>query len=738
MKITPQKNSKFIIIIFFSLFILSGKPVEFGKEKTFFHGYLIDKPIIKIGLGVNLSDIKISSSSGMKIYEVNAKYELMADDVDVVRIKGHKEKLTEKFLVQIAQTKDRKEAEIIAEELKTKIKNQIYVTENTESKLAGAFQVKVGDFLTRGDALHFIKELNQIGIKESWILREEITEDESKPLWILVNDELKNLHEKTVLYFIPSSYQGFLSFNGRDYRGFFVLKASRKGIVLINILNLEDYLKGVVPSELSPYGFKELEAHKAQAVAARTYAIKKLGMYDDLGFDLSDTPNSQFYQGMNAEHPLSSQAVEMTGGEVAVYKGELIDALYASTCGGKTENVENVFGGPSLPYLRSTECVYEKQKEWLLKSRNRILPVLAEGRNISPMIASLFSLKIIPQKIDPVFFREKASYEEALEWIGNTLALLGKNNETYSPQPSPLNYATLVQLIIQAFGWEERVQNLLLSSERDFILKDYKEWKGKDGDYLAYLIQSGIFPSSRKLKNPEELLSRGELAFCLGKVIQSYRELTHSGVFEKLDENNIQLEEERESKELLLSPDVFLLRNNDGISTFASQIYLLGGEKVRWVERGGEVQLLEMVYQPHTNILDRSSLFHRWQIKKSREELEKRINQFYPIGELQDLLPQKRGDSNRVVELLIKGSEAQALVKGFKIRRVLSLKETLFVIDREYDGEGNVSHFIFIGKGWGHGVGLCQVGAFGMAWAGADYREILKKYYHGIKITKIY
>jgi stage II sporulation protein D len=147
---------------------------------------------------------------------------------------------------------------------------------------------------------------------------------------------------------------------------------------------------------------------------------------------------------------------------------------------------------------------------------------------------------------------------------------------------------------------------------------------------------------------------------------------------------------------------------------------------------------LEVIYSNYSNILDRNSLFYSWQVKKSREELEKRINQFYPIGELQDLVPLKRTNSNRVIELLIKGRESQALVKGFKIRRVLGLKEMLFVIDREYDEQGQISYFIFCGKGWGHGVGLCQVGAFGMARAGADYREILKKYYQGIKIGKIY
>jgi stage II sporulation protein D len=91
-----------------------------------------------------------------------------------------------------------------------------------------------------------------------------------------------------------------------------------------------------------------------------------------------------------------------------------------------------------------------------------------------------------------------------------------------------------------------------------------------------------------------------------------------------------------------------------------------------------------------------------------------------------------------VVELIIIGSEAQFPVNGLRIRRVLSLRETFFVIDREYDKEGNITHFTFTGRGWGHGVGLCQVGSYGMAVAGAAYEEILKKYYRGIEISKIY
>jgi stage II sporulation protein D len=547
-----------------------------------------------------------------------------------------------------------------------------------------------------------------------------------------------SLHETTMLYFIPKNDQSYLSYNGRDYRGLIVLKASPMGLVLVNIINIEDYLKGVVPSELSPYDFRELEAHKAQAVAARTYAIKKLGVNGDLGFDISDTPKDQFYVGMNAEHPLSSQAVEMTQGEVVLYKGKLIDALYTSTCGGMTEDVENIFGGPAHPYLRSTECTYERQKEYLIESLKSILPVMVDNTNISPMLVALVGSKVIPSQLDPEFYSEEASYEEAVSWTQNALDVLERQGNGFSPQSSDLNYGSFVRLAVHAFDWEERIQNLMLESEREFILKDYPSWDGEEKASLAYFIQSGIFSSSLAVKNPEATLTRGELAYYLGKIVQSYRDLAHSGIFKGLEEDEIELEKDTETIKLRLSPEIILLVNNSGEYAFDSRLSLLGGEKVRWIEEEGKVQMLEVIYPPLSNILDRASKLHLWYARKSKQELEERINQFYPIGELLDLVPQIRGESKRVVELLIQGSETQALVKGFKIRRVLGLRETLFVIDREYDETNTISHFTFRGKGWGHGVGLCQVGAVGMARVGARYKDILKKYYQGVKISKIY
>ncbi|MGD9345163.1 MAG: SpoIID/LytB domain-containing protein [Candidatus Aminicenantes bacterium] len=738
MKKILRQNLNYIVIAAVSLLFLGSDPVEFAGEKAFFHGFLIPKPIIRIGLGVNLSQIQISASDGMKIYEVKENYKLIAEDVDEVFVKGHKEKLSEKFLIQVAQTNDIEEAEHIAHELRTVISHKVFVTDDTEDRIEGLYQVIVGDFITRGDALGFVSKLNAIGVKDTWILQEEVTEDESKPLWILVNDELKTLSENTVLYFIPSTEQSYLSFKGRDYRGIFILRASHMGVVLVNILNLEDYLKSVVPSELSPYNFNEIEAHKAQAVAARTYATKNMRLNDDLGFDLCDTPKSQFYKGMNTEHPLSSRAVHETHGEVALFRGKLIDALYTSTCGGMTENVEDIFQGPALPYLRSTECVYENQKEWTLESQNVILPVYINGNNINLEIASLLSLGVISQEMDPLYYGEEISYEEAALWIKNAMPVLGKKTQSLMTEPVPINYLTFANLVIDAFGWQEKIDNLMLKSEKTFILKDVGEWNGEESSRLAYLIQEGIFPDFASVDEMEATLTRGEVVHYLWRIIQGHPDVTHHGTFRELKDGNVRLEEDSEEQDLELSPSCFLIKRHNENSAFLSHVNLLGGEEIAWIEKGNRIRLLMILYPPYSNVLDRSSALHSWQVRISKKDLEKRINEYYPVGQIEELTVQKRGDSKRVVALSIKGDATQVVVKGLRVRRVLGLREMLFVIDREYDEKGDLSHYVFNGRGWGHGVGLCQVGAYGMALAGAGYKEILKKYYHGIKIKQIF
>src|SRR5262249_36188001 len=85
----------------------------------------------------------------------------------------------------------------------------------------------------------------------------------------------------------------------------------------------------------------------------------------------------------------------------------------------------------------------------------------------------------------------------------------------------------------------------------------------------------------------------------------------------------------------------------------------------------------------------------------------------------------------RVVELQVTGSKGTFFIRGFRIRTALGIRENLFTVDRTHDAAGQVDTFIFSGKGWGHGLGLCQVGAYGMALRGKSYEEILHHYYPG-------
>jgi peptidoglycan hydrolase-like amidase len=128
-------------------------------------------------------------------------------------------------------------------------------------------------------------------------------------------------------------------YNERPYRGRIEVFTNLRGnLTVVNELGLEDYVRGVVANELSPGGYPAIEALKAQAVAARTYALKNRGQFMAQGFDILPTTRSQVYRGLTSENPLSTRAVDETRGLIATYQGEPINALYTSTCGGRTED----------------------------------------------------------------------------------------------------------------------------------------------------------------------------------------------------------------------------------------------------------------------------------------------------------------------------------------------------------------------------------------------------------------
>lgn len=141
-----------------------------------------------------------------------------------------------------------------------------------------------------------------------------------------------------------------LAYANKHYRGTFSVALDDQGLLmLVNTVPLEEYLFGVVPREM-PASWPA-EALKAQAVAARTYAVYRLPTSSSQPFDVYCNIGSQVYGGYDGEDPRSSAAVQETAGIVATYNGQPIDAFFFSSSGGYTENSEYVYSS-ALPYLR--------------------------------------------------------------------------------------------------------------------------------------------------------------------------------------------------------------------------------------------------------------------------------------------------------------------------------------------------------------------------------------------------
>jgi len=145
--------------------------------------------------------------------------------------------------------------------------------------------------------------------------------------------------------------------NRRAYRGSFLLEVSGDRLVLSNRLALDDYLAGVVASEM-PASAYPMEALKAQAVASRTYALHALLRAEERGVRrpvLSDQ-RFQVYGGKEREHPRALEAVQATSGEVLFHGGALFRSYFHASCGGRTTDAARLFGEPSIEPLLGVEC----------------------------------------------------------------------------------------------------------------------------------------------------------------------------------------------------------------------------------------------------------------------------------------------------------------------------------------------------------------------------------------------
>ena len=196
------------------------------------------------------------------------------------------------------------------------------------------------------------------------------------------------------------SDNGYFAFEGKKYRGGMMPYINASGQMnIIDLIDIEDYVKGVVSAEI---GSKtHMEALKAQAVTTRSFAGAKGGTHASQGFDVCSTTHCQVYSGVSAEYDTTNAAVDATAGQMIYYDGKPVTAFYFANSGGYTENSEDVWVSP-LGYLRSIKDEFSPEYNWEVrltgaqltsalasKGIGKVTGVSIDSRNPSGYVSSL-------------------------------------------------------------------------------------------------------------------------------------------------------------------------------------------------------------------------------------------------------------------------------------------------------------------------------------------------------------
>jgi stage II sporulation protein D len=496
---------------------------------------------------------------------------------------------------------------------------------------------------------------------------------------------------------------------------------------------------------MGPAVYPELEALKAQSIAARTYVVRNLGQYREVGFDICDTPRCQVYHGIDGEHPLTDRAIAETAGLVLAYKGEPINALYTSTCGGHTENVEGVFIQQKSPYLRGVPCYAEKMEVVRVRGdRSQPVILLEDDRLVNAELALMRMLGVLQESdLDPGFFEAAAAPDEIRIWINRLLNMIGRPVPDGERGGEPLRtLRDLNRTLVEDLGWDPRIGLFFREKDMPQLLAygDGAELDPIEKQRFAYFLHLGIFrPFPDNTLRPDHLPSRGFVLKVLHDVADSYDALSQEDEkFLERESGRYRIGSSLKPVDFRIASDAYLFRQVGGRSLPAEELVLYPGDRVRYHAQEDLVDWLELRNPDRGLSDDRSSPLSRWQVRYSREQLEEILRERFPLGTLEDVEIIDTGVSGRVTEILIRGSRGDFRMRGFRIRSALKIRETLFVVDRQFGLDGSVQDFIFTGRGWGHGVGLCQVGAYGMALRNERYDRILHHYYTGVKIRKNY
>jgi stage II sporulation protein D len=686
----------------------------------------ITPPAIRVGLKTE-STSAIFSSTGL-IYFNDGRHSGGAPERILAGL-SHVPQITTRYLVQVESFSTKENANAAADRLKSKTPYPVFVFYNPDRSM---HQVRTGSFSSKEKAQQAVEELKKMGYSGAFTVS-EISSSNGSPLLVL-SDRTGALILKTnrAVQFWTSS--GQVNVDGDPYRGLISVFVNRNGrLTIVNQLNLEEYLKGVIPNEIGAGSATTIEALKAQAVAARTYAYKNLKQFDADGYDICATPRCQVYSGYKTESNLTSDAVDQTKGEVMTYAGEAINALYTSTCGGRTENAEYMFDGWNYPYLKSVSCYPEESGE-------RQKAVELHGR-VQPWWMSWLSLKT--GRSYPADLSRPASALEIQEATNDILQYLGK---TACSQSAPVNshWVGTGEYLVGQLCWQAKRDSLLDEKDYQYFLNhlNFNVAPAPETHSFLFLFHDGILlPQESDLQqfNPYQQISRRDLYQALFRILEHYHQINSTkGMIREISASEIQIVGDSGVHLYPLGDPLYLYQTMSDSQMARESVVCAPGDNVEYALNEDRLHILACELNRSGATVDRSSKYTFWQETFTPSELGEKVGKYADLGDIIDVEPLTYGVSRRIFEARITGTKGSAVFKGLRVRWALGLRDNLFTVDRTYGKNGKIRQFVFTGRGWGHGVGMCQVGAIGYSKHGKTYKEILKHYYTGVEISRMY
>ncbi|MCY7345605.1 MAG: SpoIID/LytB domain-containing protein, partial [Pyrinomonadaceae bacterium] len=453
-------------------------------------------------------------------------------------------------------------------------------------------------------------------------------------------------------------------FNGKAYRGRIEIFVNSRGTLsVVNAVSLEDYLLGVVPNELS---LPAIEAQKAQAIAARTYAVANINQFGKQGFDLLPTVRSQVYQGYSSESKMGTQAVTETRGIVATYQGKPINAYYTSTCGGRTENSENIFDKYE-PYLRGVECSLEgrRQFEPFLIKTVRAPAKLRDENNLELVrLMSLFAVngfQLSTNQMSDDWLEDNPTQSEMSNWLNQLATKFGKTFPNVTKDSAkPLELARILAQMIYADGYAD---TLLSEADINYQLAfdDAADVPKERRADIAALLRDGFLMLHPDLTlKPNKAFSRAKMLRLVEQIYtkKKWLPVLQTAVTQPSADGKLIIKSGKMNRELPVRPDVFLFREFGGAFYPVRETALVGGETISFqTDAAGAVIYLEIKPTMTTVTAERMSSFTNWNINLSPSAVQSRLSRYVRgIGTLIDVRVAQKGFSRRAIDLEIVGT----------------------------------------------------------------------------------